>query len=262
MIHFPARRSKCENSLKICSLRQKHHLCTARHLCTSPFSMCAVLLYLECFRLDAFPIWDIASCTFTFLALLQHPSFLQCIMAEPPNIISHTSELLPRLIFWCTPKRDPSRDTLHLLSMIYFFLSFGKPACDLEFGGIRLSALINSFLCLPCFCMCGSASLIWILLQRIYIYTVSCAASVPDGKTNYLSSLIGIHRVHSFDRLSFIHPFRPVTPARSLGWYRKDIPETFEERIFFFLHSSSSSLGWLTAWENKKWNQKEPGFID
>jgi hypothetical protein len=115
-----------------------------------------------------------------------------------------------------TKKGSISRYTSSSLHDL-FFLSFGKPACDLEFGGIRLSALINSFLCLPCFCMCGSASLIWILLQRIYIYTVSCAASVPDGKTNYLSSLIGIHRVHSFDRLSFIHPFRPVTPARSLG---------------------------------------------
>lgn len=92
MIRFPARRSKCENSLKICSLRQKHHLCTARHLCmSSPLFLDAQCYYYSIsnvFSSTHFQSGDIASCTFTFLALLQHPKFPPLHNGRATDIIS------------------------------------------------------------------------------------------------------------------------------------------------------------------------------
>lgn len=130
MIRFPARRSKCENSLKICSFRQKHHLCTARHLCMSsppPFFLdvqCYYYSISNVFGSTHFQSGDIASCTFTFLALLQHPKFLPLHNGRAADIISpHVEPFAEAELLMYVPhtKRDPSRDTL-LRDLLFFLL--------------------------------------------------------------------------------------------------------------------------------------------
>lgn len=129
MIRFPARRSKCENSLKICSLRQKHHLCTARHLCmSSPLFLDAQCYYYSIsnvFSSTHFQSGDIASCTFTFLALLQHPKFPPLHNGRATDIIS------PRTFCrgWAFDVRTThQKGSISWYTSSWFtFSSFGKP---------------------------------------------------------------------------------------------------------------------------------------